>query len=463
MSKQDSKEKLESSKPKMLSREKIIEKFQKSNFHCAQILKEDEKAKDGQNIQHFFVFRNVDGEIEEIEVTNSEKEHLVNGTGEGKVLDEIRQKVGKSYPFDEFNPFRTYANKFTFYAKMLRYDNKLVNDVDVMIKSHNHKNFDQSFFLEEGGQSHDSSGKIQMPIVKGRMGKSIQKKLINENTKEMKDKVAIEAKIKNEEQTKIEAEYEKNKDFEKYKKNLEDCLQKFERKKIEIRGDLYKETISIVGSEADYVCGKLKLRPNGQHELVDWFNISKPFRCFITMLKYPEIFKKGCERQRSLKSSDHCFTPMNQEKEKGKRFENFEMDLKDVMSGSQKVISNTWRKYDLLKKDFEIKKDDFWYRWYPEDLEKCILSANLEKFDDVHRNLRFEQFSIDHCHTVVVLMIYIIFGEFIFRANGVPLRQILYADTCIHASWDIPNWLREAVTDKEDLSKGVTVSDWSEE
>ena len=44
------------------------------------------------------------------------------------------------------------------------------------------------------------------------------------------------------------------------------------------------------------------------------------------------------------------------------RYENFDLDESDILSGNQNIVGNTYKKYNLLRKDYENKKNPkvFW-------------------------------------------------------------------------------------------------------
>ena len=119
---------------------------------------------------------------------------------------------------------------------------------------------------------------------------------------------------------------------------------------------------------------------------------------------------------------------------------------------------------DILRVSFEIDDDTILKigeKYFPNEFRLFLAKDDMnEKFYDIYRNLRTEKFSIEKCHTINALFLFVIYGKKIFRANGTPLLQILYKDSFIHSEWDIHEWLIETLTDKNDLSEGKNKLNW---
>ena len=82
-----------------------------------------------------------------------------------------------------------------------------------------------------------------------------------------------------------------------------------------------------------------------------------------------------------------------------------------------------------------------------------------DKFEDIYRNQRDGSHTNENCHTIAGLMLLLIHNKKVFRQNGVPLRQILYADSYVLATWDLPDWLLKTLTDKNNASTGINEKD----
>ena len=240
---------------------------------------------------------------------------------------------------------------------------------------------------------------------------------------------------------------------------------------------------------------------------------STSFRCrvvihFISQLKYPERYDGNFTKIRKFFNTEVVEEYNFLNPEKG-AWEYFDVDLRDVLSGNQNTVCNTYRKFNLLKEEYKMKKTPktFWYKiqrklqnekprlatviskeffgtiddsilnvsfeiedetilqigekYFPDEFKLFMSKDDMnERFYDIYRNLRTERFSIEKCHTINALFLFVLYGKKIFRANGIPLMQILYKDSFIHSEWDIHEWLIETLTDKKDLSEGKNKLDW---
>jgi len=493
---------------KMLSPEEIIDKLSKLTY--ARI--EDQIVSGKEIYISKFVGFDLTGEFVEIPVTHAEKQFLCYGIENGyratKTTDEIRERCGFYYPFDEFNTFKTTCNNFQFNAFALKYDNHLGRDdcgTKLRIESWRQKDFDQSFFLE-GNQNVKKSSEKVFPLVQGIRGFSNQKICLTKDrvTEDLRNQVKLEAEKLTSLKEIITAQFRKDKNREKFNEQIEDANQNFAKKKKAIYQDVkYAWRYNPVFSQADYVCGTLEHKEvtygENMHATVaylkDWFIISKGFRALISMIKWPEIFKPTYEKFRPLDrpENQNGTNPVNEDK-----YAEFEMDMKDILSGNQNIISNTFRKHQLLAQDYknkksnssfkakilqkirdsdsiqqkigvryEIKDDEYLKNdgdfddkflfdvaktYFPDDLENLQMDDDQnEQFKSIYKNIRTEQFTKDHIHTIAALMMVLVFKEKAFRADGKPKQQILYQDSFVHSTWDIPDWIRGALTDEKDL------------
>lgn len=495
-----------------MDREQIRKRFDDENFFYAKIIKEIPIG-DGQNFSYFFVWDN-NGTIEEIEVTKTEKDNLVDkNEATTETMKKIIEEVGQDYPFDHVNTFKTLCNKFKYEGVLLRYDNKLNQDKLVTIESHRQRDFDLQFFLTgkktETLKKNDS--KKEIPIIEGLQGFSLQRICLNkqqlspEMIEKLKEAGAKLNKIKKE----ISLDFEKDKNIENYNEKFEDAMQEFSLIQMEVNKDKkYKWESKVCFTQADYVCGNLICDKHGESKLVNWFIISRGFRNFISQLKYPERYDGNFTKFRKCQNSGITeeYNFLNSEK---KKWEYFDVDLRDILSGNQNTVCNTYRKFNLLNNEYKIKKTpkEFWKKiqrklqneqsklsfviskeffgktddsilnesfeidddtilkigekYFPNDSKLFSAKDDMnEKFFDIYRNLRTEQFSIERCHTINALFLFVIYGKKIFRENGIPLMQIIYKDAFIHSEWDIHEWLKDTLTDKNDFSEGRNKIDW---
>lgn len=359
---------------KMASREQIIENFKKMNYVYARVDKQiNAPLKRIPEIEITF-FTEKNGKILEFPVSQSDYEALKYKSNPTENVKKIYKEVGKDCVVDPSNSFRILSNNFAFSGTALKYDNNLKNDVrNIKISSIHQKDFDESIFFENKPKSKNFPySKKCMPIPfqldsnKKPKAKISNTKKISPSTLSEQDladnKVCLELSSEhlNNQMLLIEKRLNYDGDVSRYLRDKESCIQQHEvyRKQIDLTPK-YKHEFKECDAQCDYVCGILCYN-EGKYELHDWFIISRPFRNFISMLKYPEIFNerylKKRERNNVYKSSPGTDTPMN------KKWMNFEIDKSDALSGNQNVICNTYRKWQLLKNDYreKLNYEEFW-------------------------------------------------------------------------------------------------------
>lgn len=491
----------------ILDRDKIIELFKKADFHYAKVIKEIQ-IDEGQNYQYFFVWDN-NGLIEKIEVTKSDKDNLIEKKeASSRTMEEIYKKVKKTYPFCE-STFITKCNKFKYECLLLKHDNRLKENTKVEIEAHQQRDFNiEHFLLGVPIKKKEHHTKVEIPLIEGIKEFSLQKVRVDGKFK-IPEKSSLEKgpseKVPSEKEL-LRKELEKDKNIEKYNEKYEDLLQKTAMEKMKMyEGVVYNNIYKIVSSQADYVCGYLRKKSDGTFYLTKWFICPQPFRNLITQLKYPERYNKDFVKTRfKVIGSEQGRTYLNNDRNK---YEAFDLDLNDIFSGNRSVVGNTYKKYKLLLKDYENKKDPivFWKKLQRkmrledkdnsnkakmfgitvdtmlcENYEPEIRNINLFaqmffrddfllftakddlniKFKDIYRNQRDGSHTNEYCHMIAALMLFLIHGKKIFRCNGVPLKQILYAESYVHAKWDLPDWLIKTLTDDKDRSDGTHKVDW---
>lgn len=395
--------------PEMLNREEIIEKFKQSNFVYARVDKPLPNPIDDKytKIEIYFHYE-LNGVHNRIKIDLKDYENLVGISNYmTPKVKEIRKIIGDTYPIDQSNSFEILCNNFAFSATALRYDNNFENDIsNIYVSSKNQKDFDESFFFKtERKTTVNKFGLKCVPISsfdkfnqKPKAKVFVKVKKSNSTLSEDKlqqNKIAIKNSNIKLNQNKEEAykDFLKNGDIYSYLTKIEDLIHEHELyRRLLDSTPTYQYVFQDRFTQSDFVCGYLK-EINNQYVLFDWFIISRPFRNFISMLKYIENFKKDYIRERTVstvyKSSGYIkpmFPP---------DWKNFEIDIYDALSGNQNVICNTFRKVKLLENDYLRKKNynAFWSRLKKkEDKENFIRDTFIKMFDQEILDPKYDEF-----------------------------------------------------------------------
>jgi len=364
---------------KMADREQIIKNFENLNYVYARVdYQINAPNLDVTDEFEITFFTEKEGKILEFPVSQNDYESLIDKSKPPtKNVMKIYETVGKDCVIDASNSFRILSNNFAFIGTALKYDNNMADDIkNITISSIRQKDFDESVFFENMPKSKKTSpfAKKCMPIPfrsyskKKHSAKILVMKKISASTlteqelKENKKCLELASERLKEKKLIIEQNLNDDGDINQYFLDKESCIQEHElyRKYID-QTPKYEYKFEDCDAQGDYVCGFLKQNTKGKYELHDWFIISRPFRNFISMLKYPKIFNekylKDRKKDNVFKPSPGSDTPMNQQK-----WMNFEIDKSDALSGNQNVICNTFRKWQLLKRDYlkKMKYDKFW-------------------------------------------------------------------------------------------------------